>query len=228
MEEATESQSLAQLSRAKRSEIMISELEAVALRLFDERGFSEVTFQDIAAEAHVSVRTLYRYFPTKADVLQVRIDRRTEALRVALARRPLDEAPLHGLRVALLEVARMADPVLVRHWVAVVAATPSVLQAVVGGVHVKTRGVIEEFLGARFGQSSESLVPRVFSGAVGGVIEAAHTYWFQHGGDLVTTIAQSLAVLELGIGGGSDPWGSEKEWAVWHGVGGAQLRDGAR
>ena len=70
---------------------MFSELEAVALRLFEERGFNEVTIEEIAAEAHISTRTFYRYFPAKEDVLQLRIDRRAEALRAALAARPGDE-----------------------------------------------------------------------------------------------------------------------------------------
>ncbi|MGO8864323.1 MAG: helix-turn-helix domain-containing protein [Acidimicrobiales bacterium] len=44
---------------------MLSELEAVALRLFDEHGFSNVTVEEIATEAHISVRTFYRYLATK-------------------------------------------------------------------------------------------------------------------------------------------------------------------
>ena len=41
---------LAERLREKRTEMMLSELEAVALRLFDERGFSDVTVQEIADE----------------------------------------------------------------------------------------------------------------------------------------------------------------------------------
>ena len=86
-------ESLAAQMRAKRSELMISELEGVALLLFEERGFDTVTVEDIASAAHISVRTFYRYFPAKEDVLQVKIDRRSKALRAALATRPDDEAP---------------------------------------------------------------------------------------------------------------------------------------
>src|SRR5262249_25692810 len=42
-------QSLAVQLRAKRSEMMLSELEAVALRLFEERGFDQVTIEEIAS-----------------------------------------------------------------------------------------------------------------------------------------------------------------------------------
>src|SRR5579864_2900090 len=91
--------SLVQKTREKRSELMISELEAVALVMFEERGFANVNVEEIAAEAQISTRTFYRYFAVKEDVLQVRIRRRAEALKEALAERPADESPLHSLRL---------------------------------------------------------------------------------------------------------------------------------
>src|SRR6202035_1631067 len=96
-----ETQSLSLQLRAKRSEMMVSELEAVALRLFDQRGFANVTVEEIASEAPISVRTFYRYFAGKEDVLQLRIVRRSEVLRDALVARPVDESPLGSLRIAL-------------------------------------------------------------------------------------------------------------------------------
>jgi AcrR family transcriptional regulator len=200
-EVATES--LAAQMRAKRSELMISELEGVALRLFEERGFDVVTVDDIASEAHISVRTFYRYFPAKEDVLQVKIDRRARALRAALSTRPADEAPLHSLRVALEEVVSAEDPAYGRRWTTVVAATPNVVNGVIGGIQLKSHRVIAEFLGARFGVPGDDLVPTMLAAAVGGVIQAAQTQWFLHGGDLATRISEGLEVLEGGIG--SDP-----------------------
>ena len=40
-----------------------------ALRLFIERGYSEVTLADIAAEVGLARNSLYRYFPDKAHIL---------------------------------------------------------------------------------------------------------------------------------------------------------------
>jgi AcrR family transcriptional regulator len=180
--------------------MMIGEVEAVALRLFDERGFDQVTVEEIAAAAGISVRTFYRYFPTKDTVFQVQIDRRSEALRAALDARPVVEAPLQSLRVALRETLSREDQLLLRRWTSVVAATPSVLRGVLGGLQLKRNGVIAEFLGARFGVPGGSLVPTMLAAAAGGVIQAAQTEWFVGGVDLVETMSEGLDVLERGTG----------------------------
>jgi AcrR family transcriptional regulator len=201
--------------REKRTEMMISELEAVALRLFETRGFDAVTVDDIASQAHISVRTFYRYFPTKDDVFQVQIARRSEALRAALAARPADEAPLHSLRVALTEEIAAEDADLLRRWVGVIVNAPNVVRGVLGGIQLNTQRVIAEFLAARFGVPSDDLVPTMLAAAVQGMIQAAQTQWFFHGGDLATIMSQGLEVLERGIGtdaGASltNPWTNTK------------------
>jgi AcrR family transcriptional regulator len=199
-------QSLALELRAKRSEMMILELEAVALRLFEQRGFGDVTVEEIASEAHISARTFYRYFPAKEDVLQLRIERRSEALRAALSTRPADEPPLLSLRLALEQELAAEDPQLVRRWIAVIAATPSVLRAVLGGIQLKSHRVMAEFLGSRLGSPSDALVPTMLAAAAGGVIQAAQTHWYFHGGDLAETISESLEVLESGLGADPRKW----------------------
>ncbi len=197
--------SLARQLRVKRSEMMLVELEAVALRLFEQRGF-DITVEEIAAEAHISVRTFYRYFPAKDDVLQVRIERRSAALRDTLAARPEHEPPLQSLRVALEEVVAAEDPELLRRWTSVIAATPHVLRGVLGGIQLKSQQVIAEFLAGRLGLASDALVPTMLAAAVGGVIQAAQTQWFLRGGDLTAAISDGLAVLERGIGTDPKSW----------------------
>jgi AcrR family transcriptional regulator len=200
-------QSLAAQLRDKRSEMMVSEVERVALRMFEARGFGDATVDEIASEAQISTRTFYRYFPAKEDVLQVRIDRASAALEVALAARPADEPPLTSLRVALAEAVATEDPEERRRWTAVVAATPSVLRAVLGGIQLKSHRTIAAFLGSRLDMPSDALVPTMLAAATGGVIQAAHTQWFLLGGDLSRRLSEGLEVLERGLG--SDP----KSWA---------------
>jgi AcrR family transcriptional regulator len=186
--------------------MMLSELEKVALQLFDQRGFANVTVEEIASEAHISVRTFYRYFAAKDDVLQLRINRRSEVLRAALAARPSDEPPLRSLRVALEEEFSAADPIVLRRWIAVISDNPTVMKGVVGAIQLKIHPVIAEFFGSRLGLPSQALVPTMLAAAVMGVVQAAHTQWFLHDGDLANTISESLAVLERGISTDPDTW----------------------
>jgi AcrR family transcriptional regulator len=192
--------------RAKRSEMMVSELEAVALRLFELRGFGDVTVEEIAAEAGISVRTFYRYFPTKEDVLQLRIDRRSAAVRAALAARPADEPPLQSLRIAHTDVVGAEDMELLRRWTAVIANTPTVIKGVLGGIQLKSYRVSAELFASRLGVPVDSLVPTMLAAAVGGVVQAAQTHWYIRGGDLAGTIAEGLEILERGIGTDPTTW----------------------
>ena len=98
------------------------------------------------------------------------------------------------------------DTELLGRWIAVVSATPSLLRSVVGGIHLKSHQMMAEFFGSRLGQPSDALTPRVLAASAGGVIQAAHTHWFLNGGDLATTISESLEVLERGIGTPGDTW----------------------
>jgi TetR/AcrR family transcriptional regulator, regulator of mycofactocin system len=199
-------QALAIQLRAKRSQMMVDTVEAVALQLFEDHGFSGVTVDEIAIEAQISTRTFYRYFPAKEDVLQVAIDRRSESLRIALDARPHDEPPLQSLRRALESVLAAEDAAAVRRWVTVIYGTPSVLRAVVGGIQLKTQLIIAKFFGSRLGLPADALVSTMLAAAAGGVIMAAHTQWFLLGGDLATTVSESLEVLETGFGGSPEIW----------------------
>jgi AcrR family transcriptional regulator len=182
--------------RQKRTERLIREVEAVALALFEQRGFASVTVEEIAAEAEISTRTFYRYFPAKEDVLQVRTRLRAGALKYTLAERPVDEPPLHSLRLAIEVAVSAEDAVLFGRWMSVVAATPSVLPTVLGGCILTMNGTMAEFFSSRLGVSANALVPTILAAAAGGVMQAAETRWRLHGGKLAALISQGLSVLE--------------------------------
>jgi AcrR family transcriptional regulator len=55
--------------RRRQREALEADLRRVAIALFEQRGFDEVTISEIAAEADVSERTFSRYFPTKDEVV---------------------------------------------------------------------------------------------------------------------------------------------------------------
>ena len=190
---------LTQRMSDKRSELMVAELERVALGLFGRLGFASVTVEDIAAEAEISIRTFYRYLKTKDDVMLVRIRRRAKILEEALAGRPIDESPLRSIRIAFEITSARDDPELVMQWIATAAASPPVTQSILGAIHLHIQPVLADFLRFRLGLPEGSLTPRMLAAAIGGVVQEAHSHWFAHGGDLGETISQGLWVLESGL-----------------------------
>ncbi|MFD6138474.1 TetR family transcriptional regulator [Promicromonospora sp. NPDC060271] len=63
----------------------------IALDLFAEHGFDQVTVEQIAAAAGMSGRTFHRYFPAKEDVVVGEPEQWGEFVRDAFAARPADE-----------------------------------------------------------------------------------------------------------------------------------------
>ncbi len=78
-------------------------LRTAALQLGAERGIRDVTVEEIATAADVSVRTFYDHFPSKEDAIIGFDAWRVDQLRDALASRPPDEAPLEALRVVMAQ-----------------------------------------------------------------------------------------------------------------------------
>jgi AcrR family transcriptional regulator len=202
-EKAAEKRSLAAELRERRQEAMVSEVERVALRLFDEHGFAHVTVEDIASEAGISVRTFYRYFRTKEDVLQARLRWEADILRAALAERPPDEPPVHSLRLAFAQVVALEDPAQVGRWIRVVAGTPSVLAGVMGGIQLISNAAITDFFASRVGRPDDSMAPWIWAAAAGGAIQAAHIHWHLNGGDLAAIVSEALEILEQGFSAGA-------------------------
>jgi AcrR family transcriptional regulator len=80
----------------------------VALELFLRNGFDETTMEQIAERAEVGTTTLYRYFPTKDQLL---LDPLVEAIDLAphLRSRPVDEPLPESLAAAMVSAAAAFD-----------------------------------------------------------------------------------------------------------------------
>ncbi|MEV7562259.1 TetR family transcriptional regulator [Streptomyces sp. NPDC089795] len=86
-------------------------LAATALELFLERGFDAVSVADVAAAAEVSKPTLFRYFPSKEDLLLDRFaDHQDEAARV-VRERPAGSTPVSAVHAHFLAALAERDPI---------------------------------------------------------------------------------------------------------------------
>jgi AcrR family transcriptional regulator len=79
-----------------------AEIQQQALRLFQEQGYAETTVEQIAEAAVVSPTTVYRYFPTKPDL--VIYDDLDEPMMAALRAQPTDMTSLEAMRQAITGV----------------------------------------------------------------------------------------------------------------------------
>jgi len=149
-------------------------LQQEALRLFTERGFDEVSVEEVARTAGVSHMTFFRHFPTKESV--VLDDPYDPLLGAAVAAQSADLPALERVRRALLEAWEAIDEPgdeMTRKRIELAAAHPS-LRARVWENNQRTEEVMVEAL-TRSGV--DRLESRVAAGATLGALTAALFDW---------------------------------------------------
>jgi AcrR family transcriptional regulator len=86
------------------------EIAQSALELFARDGYDNVTVDDIAEEAGISLRTFYRYFSAKEAVLSPLVANGTKNLAERIARRPDTENLATAVQRAVEEISPSTDP----------------------------------------------------------------------------------------------------------------------
>jgi AcrR family transcriptional regulator len=84
-----------------RSERTREALRRAAMSRFGSQGVEATSAEQIAADAGVTLRTFYRHFPSKHDLLFADYDSGLQWFRGALAARPQDEQIVESVRAAI-------------------------------------------------------------------------------------------------------------------------------
>ena len=115
--------------RERKKQQTRADLTDAAERLFAERGFDDVTIDQIAEAADVSPRTFYRYFASKEDLVLGGMDEMHDLFRALLATRPADEPVVDSLRSAFAALASdmERDPERSLRQGALIRTTPSLV-----------------------------------------------------------------------------------------------------
>jgi AcrR family transcriptional regulator len=94
--------------RARKKAATEQAIVDAAMKLFTKRGFAVTTVEDIAAAAGIGRRTLFRYFPTKQDIMldPRRLDR--AFARAALRERRAGADDIEHVMTVLAELQRRA------------------------------------------------------------------------------------------------------------------------
>ncbi|MDR6669022.1 TetR/AcrR family transcriptional regulator [Rhizobium sp. 1399] len=99
----------------RRSRKRLATRRAISLaadRLFFERGFENVTVDEIAAAADVGRMTVFNHFPRKEDMFFDRDEEARETLREALRQRDGSVSPIETLRLLAHKLVRQQTPYL--------------------------------------------------------------------------------------------------------------------
>jgi len=92
---------MARNPQTARSERTRDALRRAATERFQAQGVEATSAEQIAADAGVTLRTFYRHFPSKHDLLFADYDAGLQWFRRALATRPADESVVESVRAAI-------------------------------------------------------------------------------------------------------------------------------
>jgi AcrR family transcriptional regulator len=169
--------------------------------LIEEQGYDATTIEQIADRAEVSPSTVFRYFPTKEDIVVT--DEYDPVLLAELAGRPMDEPWVDSLR----HVTRMAlghglerEPEITRLRARLMATVPAVRSRMVENLAVTGRQIAEA-VSTRTGLDRDSLEVRVFMMSLVGGLAEITLYWAENDfrDDPTDLVDRALAVLEHGL-----------------------------
>jgi mycofactocin system transcriptional regulator len=161
-----------------------AEIEAVAFELFQRDGFEATSVEDIAAAVGVERRTIFRYFPSKNDMVWGDFGSVIDRLRQHLEESE-DSVPLmDALRRAAVLSNRYPEGQLpaLRLRMTLITTAPA-LQANSMLRYSAWRRAIAEWAAARLGKDPSDLVPEVIAQTALGASMAAFTRWVHNPGE---------------------------------------------
>jgi len=171
-----------------------------ALRLFRFQGYEATTVDQIAEAAEVSPSTLFRYFPSKEDL--VLSDEYDLLIGEACLRQPPELGPVEAIRLGLrsvfaeLTAEEVAD---MRARAELGLAVPSLRASMVDQL-AQAIHQVNDIIAERARLPHDDLVTSTVAGAIVGVLMAAEFYWVEHpGSDLVQLLDDSLGHLGSGL-----------------------------
>ncbi|MFC8517197.1 mycofactocin system transcriptional regulator [Streptomyces sp. NPDC057257] len=179
-----------------------AELERHALRLFAERGFDEVTVEDIAAAAGIGRRTFFRYYKSKNDAVWGDFAGELRRMREVLDGCPPGMPMMDALREAVVDFNRLDAAQIPWHRLRMrlILEVPA-LQAHSTLMYAEWRAVVAEFAARRLGEPADALLPQVIAYACLGAAVAAYEQWLrQDGSDLAGFLDEALRALASGFG----------------------------
>lgn len=183
--------------RARRRRLTEDRITEAAYRLFEAASFEAVSVEEIAAAAEVSPRTVYRYFPTKEDLVLANPGG-VDAVRSALAQADPQESDVRYLARAMVAGLTARSPEDAARMYRLIERTPA-LQARVLQVTWGSQPLLVEALMVR-GRRTRGAErrARLLAQTVANLVRMAHLDWISagHRGSVWTLVDEALSILK--------------------------------
>lgn len=169
--------------------------------LINEQGYDATTIEQIAERAEVSPSTVFRYFPTKEDI--VLTDEYDPILLEELRARSVDEPWLDSVRYVMKKAIGLGmaeEPEVTRLRSHLLVQVPAVRSRMMESMSVTGR-MLAQAIADRTGLTPDSLEVRVYTmSLVGGLAEISQ-YWAENDfqDDLADLVDRTLDVIEHGL-----------------------------
>jgi TetR/AcrR family transcriptional regulator, regulator of mycofactocin system len=175
----------------------------VALRLFADRGFAEVSVDDVAQAAGIARRTVFRYYASKNAIPWGDFDAHLQHLRELLDRVDPGVPLGAALRAALLAFNTFDESETIRHRqrMRVILQTAE-LQAYSMTMYAGWRQVIARFVARRSGVNTTDLLPQTVAWMMLGIALSAYEHWLDDESvSLQQALADAFDVVRAGLDG---------------------------
>ena len=161
-------------------------LRRAALSRFTTQGVEATSVEDIAADAGVTVRTFYRHFATKHDLLFADYDAGLHWFRAALASRPPEEPVIESVQAAIFAFPQDIDAISQMTQMAALRVEQLDHDRIVGhlrGVEADFARAVADHLTRRQGPATidEHLAVAVTARTLAAATFAAMETWMVHG-----------------------------------------------
>ncbi len=175
-----------------------------AYRLFAERGYQATSVERIAEAAEVSLSTVFRYFPTKEDL--VLTDEYDTLLAAGIRARPADEPMVESIRrvttETLGEIATQEGAELLQR-IRLIRDVPAI-RGRSAEQAARIAALISAALAERAGRPADDLELRVVSAAILAALQEAMLSWAAQSPTaapdaLIALIDRSMDVLARGL-----------------------------
>jgi AcrR family transcriptional regulator len=184
--------------RARKKALTRNNLEETALRLFVSRGYEQVRLEDICAACDVSLRTFFRYFTSKEDLVLGRLRAHLNIAEDQFTRRPADEPLLSSLHAVITQTVRdyVAEPERELTRLRLAATTPA-LQTGLSTVFNGFEGLVRQVAAARMHTGHDARHPRLLAAAAVAAFRVGLEIWMENdaGTDLSALVAGNLDLL---------------------------------